>query len=281
MSNFVYARTETIMSIEDVSVAYPHPVTGEIVPVLKGVNATVQNITRPDTTQGQIVALVGPSGVGKTTLLKVMSGMAAPDTGCVFVGEDLHPVGCGEIGVVGQKYPLLVHRTVLGNLVFAGMQAGLTRKEAKEAAAGYLEEFNLTEHQDKFPSQLSGGQRQRVAIAQQLICSTTFIVFDEPFSGLDVVSERKARDLMVRISNRAEHNTVFVVTHNVTSAISIADTVWLMGRDFDEQNKPIPGSRIMRTIDLMELGICWRANPLETTAAAGVIRDIKQQMERL
>lgn len=278
---FVYNREATIMSIEDVNVTFKHPITKADTPILKDLNATVQNITRPDMTQGQVIALVGPSGVGKTTLLRVMSGMLAPNKGHVFVGEDLHPVQCGEVGVLAQNYPLLEHRTVWSNLIFAGTQSGKSKEESIEAANGYLEEFGLIEHKDKYPVQLSGGQRQRVAIAQQLICSTTFIVFDEPFSGLDVVAEERARNVIMQLSNRNEHNTVFVVTHSVTAAVSISDTIWMMGRDFDESDKPIPGARIMETIDLIEMGVCWHTDPLKTTAAADVIQKIKSQMKRL
>lgn len=278
---FIYNREEKIMSIEDISVSFKHPVTKQDTPILKNLNATVDNITRPDMTQGQIIALLGPSGVGKTTLLRVMSGMLKPDSGHVFVGSDLHPVQCGEVGVLAQNYPLLDHRTVWSNLIFAGTQSGKSKKESIEEAEAYLQEFGLLEHKDKYPVQLSGGQRQRVAIAQQLMCSTTFIVFDEPFSGLDVVAEERARSVIMQLSNRNDHNTVFVVTHSVTAAVSIADTVWMMGRDFDEQDKPIPGARIMETLDLISMGICWHSDPLKTTASADVVQKIKNQMKRL
>jgi len=140
---FVYNREEKIMSIEDVSVSFKHPVTKQDTPILKNLNATVDNITRPDMTQGQIIALLGPSGVGKTTLLRVMSGMLTPNTGHVFVGNDLHPVKCGEVGVLAQNYPLLDHRTVWSNLLFAGTQSGKSKKESIEEAEAYLQEFGL------------------------------------------------------------------------------------------------------------------------------------------
>jgi ABC-type nitrate/sulfonate/bicarbonate transport system ATPase subunit len=111
--------------------------------------------------------------------------------------------------------------------------------------------------------------------------TTTFIVFDEPFSGLDVVAEERARNVIMQLSNRSEHNTVFVVTHSVTAAVSISDTIWMMGRDFDENDKPIPGARIMETLDLIEMGICWHSDPLKTTASAEVIQYIKNQMKQL
>lgn len=279
-STFTYERKETIISIENVSVSFTHPVTGDATPILKNVNATVQNLTRPDVTQGQIIALLGPSGVGKTTLFRVMSGMLTPDTGHVFVGVDLHPVRAGEVGVVAQNYPLLEHRTVWSNLMFAGTQSGKSKAESVTIAMGYLEEFNLIDHKDKYPVQLSGGQRQRVAIAQQMICSTGYVVLDEPFSGLDVIAEEKARKVILGVAERHEHNTLFVVTHSVTAAVSVADTIWLMGRDYVE-GSPVPGARIMDTIDLIDMDVCWHADPLVTVAAAEVIQQIKSRMKTL
>jgi NitT/TauT family transport system ATP-binding protein len=245
--------------------------------ILKGVNASIKNVVRPDVVQGQIVALLGPSGIGKTTLFKVLAGLEHPQTGSVLVGPEGKLVQAGDVGVVAQSYPLLNHRSIYNNLKFAGLQSGKTRQQTAELNEKYLVGFNLWDHKDKFPIQLSGGQRQRVAIAQQLMCSEHYLIMDEPFSGLDVVALAKVRKLLLSAVNMHEQNTFIIVTHDVTSAVSVADTIWLMGRDHDEQGNVIPGARIMDTIDLIERDICWHDDPTLTAEAPQLIHEIKQR----
>jgi ABC-type nitrate/sulfonate/bicarbonate transport system ATPase subunit len=144
-----------------------------------------------------------------------------------------------------------------------------------------LQEFGLLEQADKYPIQLSGGQRQRVAVAQQLICSKHYLVMDEPFSGLDVVSLARVRKMIIDVSNKFEENSFLVTTHDVTSAVSIADTIWLMGRDSDTAGNKIPGARIVDTIDLIERDIAWHAEPEMTPQGVQLIREIKARCSSL
>jgi NitT/TauT family transport system ATP-binding protein len=268
-SSYRFELKERLITIENVSVSYGGKT------ILKNVNATINDIIRPDMSQGQIVALLGPSGIGKSTLFKVLSGLITPDTGRVFVGKEQKPVRAGDVGVVAQNYPLLNHRSVYNNLAFAGARAGKSDADIKTQVFKYLVEFDLFDHKDKFPTQLSGGQRQRVAIAQQLMCSEHYLIMDEPFSGLDVVALAKVRTLLLAAANINEENTFIVVTHDVTSAVSIADTIWLMGRDRDAQGNVIPGARIMDTINLIDMDICWHNDPTMTVQAPNLIHDIK------
>jgi NitT/TauT family transport system ATP-binding protein len=275
MSSFQYTRTDTLLDIQDVSVSYGNK------PILKNMTARIRDVIRPGMTQGQIVGLLGPSGIGKTTLFKVLAGILTPDTGQVLIGSTGKLVTPGNVGVVAQNYPLLDHRTVMSNLVFSGQQTGLNKKEARELAKHSLEEFNMLEHADKYPIQLSGGQRQRVAIAQQLICSQHFLVLDEPFSGLDVIALTKVRELFLDVSTRDEKNTFIIVTHDVTSAVAIADTIWLMGRDRDANGDVIPGARLMEEIDLIERDICWHDDVVNRPPAVQLIREIKEKFLKL
>jgi ABC-type nitrate/sulfonate/bicarbonate transport system ATPase subunit len=270
-SSFLYQKKETLLDIQNVSVSY------DGTPVLKNLSATIANITRPGMQQGQIVGLLGPSGIGKTTLFRVLAGIIRPDSGSVRIGAEGNEASPGDVGVVAQNYPLLSHRSVLGNLVFAAQQAGLSKTDATAAAKNFLVEFKLEDHAPKYPAQLSGGQRQRVAIAQQLICSKHFVIMDEPFSGLDVVALSKVRNQIQQAAQKLEENTFIVVTHDVTSAVSIADTIWLMGRDRDAQGNIIPGARIMDTIDLIERDIAWHEDPTSQPQAVTLIREIKQR----
>ena len=274
-TTFTYERTEVLLDVANVSVSYGGT------PVLRDLTAQIRNVVRPGMSQGQIVGLLGPSGVGKSTLFKVLAGLLVPDKGEVRVGAERKPATPGLVGVVAQDYPLLEHRTVLANLTLAGRQAGLGGREARDAAMTYLESFGLREHAEKYPIQLSGGQRQRVAIAQQLICSEHYLVMDEPFSGLDVVAIDQVQHMLVDVATRHEENTLILVTHDVTAAVSVCDTIWLMGRDRDSAGKIVPGARIVETFDLIEMDLCWHPDILTRAACTDLIQQIKARFRTL
>jgi NitT/TauT family transport system ATP-binding protein len=109
-----YETKSTILKAENVSV------TKGGVQILRDVNLEIKDIVRPDKVAGQVVGLLGPSGIGKTSLFRIMAGLEPPDTGRVLIGEEGKPVQRGMVGVVAQHYPLFAHRTVLGNLTVAG-----------------------------------------------------------------------------------------------------------------------------------------------------------------
>jgi polar amino acid transport system ATP-binding protein/sulfate transport system ATP-binding protein len=146
----------------------------------------------------------------------------------VLVGEAQKPVERGRVGVVAQHYPLFNHRTVMGNLLVAGRRAGLSGDAAEQKARGLLKGFGMEEHGRKWPAQLSGGQRQRIAIAQQFMCSDNFLLMDEPFSGLDPLAIDRVADFINGVAHAHELNTIIVVTHDITAAMEVSDTIWLM-----------------------------------------------------
>lgn len=249
--------------------------------ILRDVDLEIRNIRRPGLSQGQVVGLLGPSGIGKTRLFRIIAGLDKPDTGEVLLGEEGRQVTRGSVGVVAQNYPLFVHRTVLGNLALAGRQAGLSRKESKEKAMGYLQRFGLEAHATKYPVQLSGGQRQRVAIAQQFMCSEHFLLMDEPFSGLDLNAVDRVIDLVCEIAGAHELNTFILVTHDVEAAIQVSDTLWLLGRDRDEQGNIIPGARIQKVYNLVEMGLAWRKNITMEPEFVKLVQEIREIFPRL
>ena len=214
---------------------------------------------RPGLTTGQIVGLLGPSGVGKTRLIRLIAGLDAPDAGTIG-GEKGKTLPPGSVGVVFQDYPLLRHRTVLKNLVIAGVANGMSAANARTRAVELLEKFRLADRALFYPAQLSGGQRQRVAIAQQLVVPRRLLLMDEPFSGLDPVALDEVIALIVSVANLHELNTVLVVTHDIHSALIISDTVMMLGRDRAPDGKIIPGAKIQATYDLVERGLAWRSD---------------------
>lgn len=254
MTTYPYELKETLLHLEGVSKSY------EGTPILRDINLEVKDLVRPNCVQGQVVALLGPSGVGKTTLFRLLAGLETPDTGQVLVGTEQKPVRRGQIGVVAQHYPLFAHRTVLGNMMVAGKQVGLKGSAARDKATDLLTRFGLKGHDGKYPSQLSGGQRQRAAIAQQFMCSDAFLLMDEPFSGLDILAQETLIRFIHDIAAQDELMTFILITHDISAALQIADTIWVLGRDRDEAGNPIPGARVQASFNLIERGLAWHEN---------------------
>ncbi len=233
----------------------------------------MKNVIRPGQTQGQVVSLLGPSGMGKTTFFRLLAGLDKPDSGTILVdGCEVHR---GTVGVVAQQYPLLGHRTVLGNMVVAGRQAGMSRPDAVTRGKDLLNRFSLGDQTQKYPPQLSGGQRQRVAIAQQIICGEHLLLMDEPFSGLDLLAIQLVIDLINEIAASDDLKTFVVVTHDVVAALQVSDTIWVLGRDHDASGKPIPGARIVKTYNLMDRGIAWQKGITGTAEFVGLVQEIR------
>jgi ABC-type nitrate/sulfonate/bicarbonate transport system ATPase subunit len=263
---------EPLLTLEGVCKEFPMN-DGTTFIALKNLSLAIKDIKG----KPQIVSLLGPSGSGKTTALRVIAGLDEPTSGCVMItnGKGLRSVKVGDVGVVFQKYPLFEDLNVLNNLVVPATHAGMSKAAAKEKALRYLDEFNLLQQGLAWPVQLSGGQRQRVAILQQLMKERHFIILDEPFSGLDPVNIANVIKLINRIANEHTLNTFIIITHDITSALTISDHVCLLGRERDEEGKPIPGSRIMKEYDLVEEGLAYQPNIEDLPRFAEVRKEIK------
>jgi NitT/TauT family transport system ATP-binding protein len=164
----------------------------------------------------------------------------------------------------------------MSNLIVAGKQAGMSTEQANTRARELLSRFGLTGHETKYPIQLSGGQRQRAAIAQQFMCSEHFLLMDEPFSGLDPLALDKMCKFIGEMAQTDELKTFVVVTHDIDSAVSVCDTLWLLGRDRDAAGEPIPGARIQHIIDLAARGLAWRENIREITGFQATVNEVRQ-----
>lgn len=239
----IYEKKERLLTIEKFGVSYGDKV------ILHDINLHIDNIVRPGMKQGQAVAVLGPSGIGKTQLFRAIAGLMKPTTGTITLDEAHTPVRAGMIGVIQQQYPLMQHRTILSNLRLAARNIGAT---ADAEIDQHLIKFGLIDKKSSYPLELSGGQRQRIAIIQQLLCNNHFLLMDEPFSGLDPIAKENVYDTIRTVTTADEHNTVIFTTHDLQSAVRLADEIWVLGR---EPGKP--GASIVACIDLIEKGLAW------------------------
>jgi polar amino acid transport system ATP-binding protein/sulfate transport system ATP-binding protein len=267
--------TDTLLKIDHVSLSYDDKI------ILRDVNAEIRDIVRPDCIQGQVVGFLGPSGIGKTQLFRIIAGLNQPTSGQVLVNSTLTPVRAGMVGVVAQNYPLFENRTIFSNLILAAKQIEKNSDAAHEKVLKYLKRLDMIECSQLYPAQISGGQRQRIAIAQQLLCSEHFLLMDEPFSGLDLVMEAKVCELINEIACLDELNTIIVVTHDVTAAATVSDHLWLMGRDRDAGGSIVPGARIQETYDLIERDLCWHPGITNSSKFLEFVREVKERFQTL
>ena len=248
--------------------------------ILDGVSFQIADRVRPAVVTGQVIGLLGPSGVGKTRLLRLIAGLDRPDKGSI-VGPDKKPIPLGAVGIVFQNYILLRHRTVLGNLLTAAAANDLPHDKGLARSRDLLTRFGLADRADFYPVQLSGGQRQRVAIAQQLVKQKLLMVMDEPFSGLDPAALENVIQLLNTVAHEHEHQTIIVITHDIRAAMMVSDTLLLLGRDRDSTGKIISGAKIQERIDLVAEGLAWRENVELEPKFVELERAVKAKFTRL
>lgn len=243
---------EELLKIENVSKSFSLK-GGKTLQVLADVNLTIENT--PD--RPQMMSVLGPTGSGKTTLLRILTGLDKPDSGTVsFNNGEVRKVCIGDIGVALQESPLFDDRTVLQNLIKPAKQGGLSSEQAQDKALKLMEEFDLLEFSNLYPSQLSRQQRQRVAIAQQLTQNRRYIILDEPFFGLDPNHISYTINLLKTLVNKYTKNTFITFTHDISSALMVSDKICLLGKpnNSDEKN----GAYIVKEYDLFEEGLAYR-----------------------
>ncbi len=197
--------------------------------VLDGVSFTVED--------GNFACIVGESGCGKTTLLKIIAGIERADEGEIIYNG--RPVKKEDIGYVFQDDRLLPWRTALGNIQFAMEMRGITDKEK---AKSYLELVGLKGFESYYPHQLSGGMRQRVGICRALVVNPEILLMDEPFASLDAQTRNRMQMELLKIWDR-DRKTVIFVTHSIDEAVFLADKIVVLSK------------RPARVIDVVDIDI--------------------------
>lgn len=186
---------------------------------------------------GQLTALLGPSGGGKSTLLRIIAGLDTPDSGTVSiegVNATKLPPQKRNVGFVFQHYAVFKHMTVARNVAF-GLEI---RKRPRDEIAARVEELlklvHLSQFSHRLPSQLSGGQRQRMALARALAVEPTVLLLDEPFGALDAKVRKELREWLRRLHDEVAVTTVFV-THDQEEALEVADEIVVINEGRVEQ----------------------------------------------
>ena len=186
---------------------------------------------------GRFVSLVGPSGSGKSSLLRAVIGLQQPLSGTVET--ELAPA---QVGLLFQDDALLPWKTARDNVALGLTFHGVERGKALAEAEAWLEQLNLAGFGDRFPRHLSGGQRKRVALAQVLAMRPKLILMDEPFASLDaIVGARVVRDVVALVER--EGISVLLVTHDLEEALTLSDEVYLLSqgpRAHITEHYPVP-----------------------------------------
>ena len=198
------------MRVRDLTISYGSE------PVLEGVNLAVGD--------GRFVSLVGPSGSGKSSLLRAVIGLQQPLSGTVETN-----LARSQLGILFQDDALLPWKTARDNVALGLSFNGMERRKALAEAEAWLERLDLVGFGDRFPRHLSGGQRKRVALAQVLALKPKLILMDEPFASLDaIVGARVVRDVVALVERGGI--SVLLVTHDLEEALSLSDEVYLLSQ---------------------------------------------------
>ncbi|OOO00047.1 MAG: nitrate ABC transporter ATP-binding protein [Epulopiscium sp. Nele67-Bin004] len=186
----------------------------------------IENINL-EVAEGEIVALLGISGIGKTTLFNILSGLETPDSGSVLLkGKDITGVS-GNVGYMQQKDLMLPYKKVIDNIALPLVIKKVPKQQAHDEVLRYAKVFGLTDAMYKYPHQLSGGMRQRSAFLRSFLFNSSVMLLDEPFSALDCITKGQIQAWFLDIVHTM-NMTALLITHDIDEAILIADKIYIM-----------------------------------------------------
>ena len=190
-------------------------------PILKDINIYVN--------ENEMVAIVGSSGVGKSTLFNLIAGVLKKQTGEISInGSDNY---IGKVAYMLQKDLLFEHKTIIDNVILPLIIAKVNKKEALEEGNRILKQFNLDKYANKYPQQLSGGMRQRVALIRTYMFKRKIFLLDEAFSALDAITKKELHKWYLDLK-KGFNLTTLLITHDIEEAVFLSDRIYILG------NKP-------------------------------------------
>ena len=190
-------------------------------PILKDINIHVN--------ENEMVAIVGSSGVGKSTLFNLIAGLLKKQVGEITINGSKDYIG--KVAYMLQKDLLFEHKTIIDNVILPLIIAKVNKKEALEEGNKILKQFNLDKYANKYPQQLSGGMRQRVALIRTYMFKRNIFLLDEAFSALDAITKKELHRWYLDL--KKEFNlTTLLITHDIEEAVFLSDRIYILG------NKP-------------------------------------------
>jgi len=219
--------------------------------------------------EGEFLCLIGSSGCGKTTLLRLVAGLERATDGQVYLAGEKVERPHRAVGIVFQQPTLMAWRTVEANVALPLEMDGLRKEEARQQARALVDLVGLSGFEEAYPAQLSGGMAQRVALARALVHDPRLLLLDEPFGALDALTRERMGLELVRIW-QARRKTVVMVTHSVSEAAFLADRILVLG--------PRPASIVAEIA--VDLPRPRTPETLETPAFGALARRVREALDR-
>lgn len=218
VSNMATNEPNLALRAREVQMTYRDKATGDELLAIEKLDLDID--------EGEFVCIVGPSGCGKSTFLKIVNGLLPSFTGTIEIKQSEHG---RDHAMVFQDSSLFPWYSILNNVAYGLVCAGVKKKEARQRSLPYIEMVGLKGFEDKYPYQLSGGMQQRANLARALTVDPEILLMDEPFAALDAQTRELMQMELLRIFHAA-NKTVLFITHQIDEAVYLADRVIVMSR---------------------------------------------------